>query len=223
MDKWWGPNTVAVVTGANKGIGYFIVQRLAKEGITTVLAARNPELGEAAVRKLQKEAGLHNVVFRQLDVADTPSIDAFARWLKEKYGGVDILINNAGIAFKGNVFGAAEAETTLRTNYWGTRAVCEQLLPLLRASPHGARIVNICSVAGKLRIVRPQLQKRLTDENLTVEDLDALAKGFVDGIKDGTYKEKGWPASMYGVSKVAEAAYTRILARELAARPEGQK
>lgn len=223
MDKWWGPDTVAVVTGANKGIGYYIVRRLAREGVTTVLAVRDPGRGEEAARKLRQEEGLPNVEFHQMDTTDVKSIDAFARWLQEKYGGLDILVNNAGMAYKGNVFGANEAAITLGTNYQGTRAVCERLLPLLRASPHGARVVNVCSGAGKLRIVGPQLRACLSDDALTLDELDKLVGGFVDGIRDGTYRANGWPSSMYGVSKVAEAAYTRVLARQLAARPEGQK
>eukprot|EP00897_Mesotaenium_endlicherianum_P000880 jgi/Mesen1/10793/ME000092S10277 len=222
MDRWWSPDTVAVVTGANKGIGFYIARRLAQEGLTAVLAARNPSLGQEALAKLQGE-GFKNVAFRQLDITDKDSIDAFARWLEEQYGGLDILVNNAGFAFKGNAFGASEARQTIGVNYGGTRAVCERLLPLLRASPAGARVVNVCSSAGKLRIVSPELQRRFSDPDLTEEGLDALVDEFVSAVERGDHRQRGWPSSMYGVSKLAEAAYTRILDRHLSSRPDGQK
>ena len=77
-DKWWSPATVAVVTGGNKGIGFFIARRLAVQGLTTILTARQPGLGEEAVRKLEVE-GLKNVVFHQLDITDEKSIRTFSR------------------------------------------------------------------------------------------------------------------------------------------------
>eukprot|EP00850_Spirogloea_muscicola_P016435 SM000133S26801 [mRNA] locus=s133:183225:189279:- [translate_table: standard] len=214
MDKWWSADTVAVVTGANKGIGYFIARRLATEGVTCIATARKTDLGEEAVSKLRGQ-GFQNIVFHQLDITDGASVDAFARWLEQTYGGLDVLVNNAGFAYKGNVFGAAEARQTLDVNYRGTRAVCERLKPLLRSSTVGARVVNVCSGAGKLRIVSPELQRKFSDPNLTTDKLDGLVEDFITGIEKGTYRQAGWPDSMYGVSKLAEAAYTRILAREL--------
>ncbi|CAI5528118.1 unnamed protein product [Closterium sp. Naga37s-1] len=147
----------------------------------------------------------------------------YRRWLKDTHGGLDVLVNNAGMAYKGNTFGAEEARKTIDTNYQGTRAVCEALLPLLRPSKAGARIVNVGSSAGKLRIVSPALKTRCTSPTLTTADLDALAEEFVTGIKEGTYKGAGWPESMYGVSKLLENAYTRVLARQVEGRQGGEK
>jgi NAD(P)-dependent dehydrogenase (short-subunit alcohol dehydrogenase family) len=82
---------VAVVTGANKGIGLEIVRQLAKEGITVVLTARDATRGEEALESL-KSQGLHNVNFHPLDVTSQESILALANWLRETYGGIDILV-----------------------------------------------------------------------------------------------------------------------------------
>ena len=71
---------------------------------------------------------------------------------------MDILVNNAGFAHKGNVFGAEEAQYVLNVNYRGTKHVTEALLPLLRKSVAGARVVCVCSMAGKLRIVGEKLR-----------------------------------------------------------------
>lgn len=83
---------MAVVTGANKGIGYALVKRLAEMGLTVVLTARDINKGKEAVESLNKESGLH-VAFCQLDVSDPLSIDAFASWLQQTYGGLDILVS----------------------------------------------------------------------------------------------------------------------------------
>lgn len=145
------------------------------------------------------------------------------RWIEAEYKGLDILVNNAGFAYKGNTFGAEEARITIATNYEGTRAVTEALLPLLRPSPEGARVVNVSSQAGLLSIVGPDLRVRLAAPDLTLAQLDELAEEFVAGIKDGSFASKGWPRSMYGISKILESAYTRVLAKQLDDRPAGQR
>lgn len=93
---------VAVVTGANKGIGLAIVKALCKAGYSgdVVLAARNEALGKETL-ELVKAEGFKNVIFHRLDICDQSSCLALAKFLKEKYGGLDVLVNNAGIAFKG--------------------------------------------------------------------------------------------------------------------------
>ncbi|XP_068931077.1 carbonyl reductase [NADPH] 1-like isoform X2 [Petaurus breviceps papuanus] len=93
---------VAVVTGSNKGIGFAIVRDLCKKfSGDVILTSRNPTLGQEAVKKL-KDEGL-NPLFHQLDITDPQSIRTLREYLKEQYGGVDVLVNNAGIAFKGRV------------------------------------------------------------------------------------------------------------------------
>ncbi|POI34461.1 hypothetical protein CIB84_001787 [Bambusicola thoracicus] len=93
---------VAVVTGSNKGIGFAIVRDLCKQFKGDVyLTARDPARGQEAVAKLQEE-GLHPL-FHQLDIDDPQSIRVLRDFLKEKYGGLNVLVNNAGIAFKGRV------------------------------------------------------------------------------------------------------------------------
>lgn len=95
------PSTpAAVVTGSNKGIGFAVVRALCKQFPGDVyLTSRDIERGKEAVAKLQKE-GL-KPLFHQLDINDLQSIHTFHDFLKEKYGGLNVLVNNAGIAFKG--------------------------------------------------------------------------------------------------------------------------
>ncbi|KAJ0052546.1 hypothetical protein Pint_00383 [Pistacia integerrima] len=86
----------AVVTGANKGIGFEICRQLASNGIIVVLTARDEKRGIEAVEKL-KASGFDNVVFHQLDVADNASIHSLANFIRNQFGKLDILVNNAGI------------------------------------------------------------------------------------------------------------------------------
>lgn len=88
--RWWSAETIAVVTGANRGIGFEIAHQLALQGITVVLTSRESAVGEESAKVLQ-EGGL-NVVFHQLDIIDQESIDTFCAWIKENYGGIDILV-----------------------------------------------------------------------------------------------------------------------------------
>ena len=138
---------MAVVTGGNKGIGMEIVRRLAAEGLTVILTARNERRGLAATRELHGQ-GLRNVVFRLLDISSVESVEEFADWLGYAYGGLDILVNNAAIFHNDNKYDSAVE--TLETNYQGNIAVIEKLLPMLKPSPAGARIVTVTSWAGRL-------------------------------------------------------------------------
>lgn len=212
-ERWWDASTAALVTGANKGIGYHIARLLGSQGLTVLVACRNAELGEKAVAALRDEAPDGTYHLLSLDITDRASVDAAAVAVRERVPqGLTILINNAGFAFKGDAFGADEARQTLDVNFVGTRNVTEAMLPLL--TPTNARIVNVCSMAARLKQLSPELQARFTGA-ASADDIAALADEFVAAIRAGDYKEKGWSGSMYGVSKCAETAYTMLLAREL--------
>nr|CAD7426134.1 unnamed protein product [Timema monikensis] len=138
---------VAVVTGANKGIGYAIVKDLCTKFDGAVyLTARDENRGKTAVSELQKLGLKPN--FHQLDISDINSINTFRDYLQNKYGGLDVLINNAAIAYKNSApepFGE-QAENTQRVNYFNLLDVCHSLFPLLR--PH-ARVVNVLAKKGE--------------------------------------------------------------------------
>lgn len=93
-----------------------------------------------------------------------------------------MLRSHAGIAYKGNVFGPEEAQKTIATNFAGTRAVCERLERLV---PDGGRIVNVCSLAGKLRILRSQQLRARFESAASGEEVAALADEFVQGVASG--------------------------------------
>jgi NAD(P)-dependent dehydrogenase (short-subunit alcohol dehydrogenase family) len=142
---------VALVTGANKGIGFEVARQLAKAGCVVLLGARNATLGQEAAAKLVAE-GL-DVRFVELDVTNLTTIAAVAERIAAEFGRLDILVNNAGIADRGDGSAATAqldaVERVLRTNFLGVLAVTQAMLPLLRKSPAG-RIVNVSSGLGSL-------------------------------------------------------------------------
>ncbi|XP_064135509.1 carbonyl reductase [NADPH] 1 [Loxodonta africana] len=214
---------VALVTGANKGIGFAIARDLCRQfSGDVVLTARDEARGRAAVQQLQAE-GL-SPRFHQLDIDDLQSIRALRDFLRREYGGLDVLVNNAGIAFKNadpTPF-HIQAEVTLKTNFFGTRDVCTELLPLIK--PQG-RVVNVSSMVslGALRSCSPELQQKFRSETITEEELVALMNKFVEDTKNGVHQKEGWPNTAYGVSKIGVTVLSRIYARNLSAQRGGDK
>ncbi|XP_047341179.1 carbonyl reductase [NADPH] 1-like [Impatiens glandulifera] len=228
--RWWSAETIAVVTGGNRGIGFEITRSLATHGVTVILTSRDVVVGEESAKVLQ-EGGL-NVFFHQLDIIDESSIQQFTEWIKENYGGIDILVNNAGVNFGYGTENSLEyAEQVIVTNYFGTKYMIKAMLPLMRASAAGARIVNVSSRLGRLngkrnRIEDATLRVQLEDhDNLSEELIDKTVATFLEQVKDGTWKTGGWPHSNtdYAVAKLAVNCYTRVMSKELATRPEGEK
>ena len=142
---------VALVTGANKGLGFEMARQLGRAGVTVCLAARDPQKGEAAAAKLRGE-GL-DAQFVKLDVTDKRDGAAAAAFLEEKFGRLDILINNAGISAEplGSGKASTTSEDTIRrtfdTNFFAPVALTQAVLPLLKKSAAG-RIVNMSSILG---------------------------------------------------------------------------
>jgi NAD(P)-dependent dehydrogenase (short-subunit alcohol dehydrogenase family) len=143
---------IALITGANRGIGRAIVEQLAQRDITVLLGSRDPERGAETARALQ-DAGYdaHPVT---LDVTRPDTILAVAKAIDQAYGRLDILVNNAGIAGNSRLLKPSEADIDLvrevfETNFFGVIAVTNAMLPLLRRSA-AARIVNMSSHVGSL-------------------------------------------------------------------------
>jgi NAD(P)-dependent dehydrogenase (short-subunit alcohol dehydrogenase family) len=143
---------VAVVTGANKGIGLEIARQLARQGITVYLGARDEARGRAAAEKLRAE-GLDARPLR-LDVTDDRSVAAAASALEKDAGRLDVLVNNAGVALDDAPPSRLSGEVlrrTYETNVFGVVRVTQAFLPLLRRSDAG-RIVNLSSGLGSLAL-----------------------------------------------------------------------
>jgi NAD(P)-dependent dehydrogenase (short-subunit alcohol dehydrogenase family) len=140
----------ALVTGANKGIGFEVTRELARLGLRVFLGARNAKAGQAAMEKL-KSAG--DVVFLEIDISNEKSIRAAAAELGRESDRLDVLVNNAGILLDDDASALSITpeifETTLRTNTLGPWLVTQAFVPLLEKSA-GPRIVNVSSGGGQL-------------------------------------------------------------------------
>jgi NAD(P)-dependent dehydrogenase (short-subunit alcohol dehydrogenase family) len=143
---------IALITGANKGIGLETARQLGARGITVLLGARDEERGIAVERALREDPGGGiDARFVRLDVTDAKSAQQAAEWIDSEYGRLDILVNNAGIA-RGNPPSRTDLDAmreVYETNVFGVVMVTNAMLPLLRRSPAG-RIVNVSSEVGSI-------------------------------------------------------------------------
>ena len=185
---------VALVTGANKGIGLQIAKDLAAHGLTVLIGSRELARGEAAAKSVTGARAL------QLDVTDAASIQSAAEQIRKDLGRLDVLVNNAGIAHVGgwdlpfeemirtrrpSNAALSEVRAVFETNVFGVIAVTQALLPLLLEAPAG-RIVNVSSRIASLTV-----------------------------ITDPAFPMRGIGGVAYGPSKTALNALTIAFAREL--------
>jgi NAD(P)-dependent dehydrogenase (short-subunit alcohol dehydrogenase family) len=144
-------STIALVAGANRGIGLEVVRQLAQKGMTVILGSRDLEKGQTAAERLSRE-GL-TVLPQPLDVTDPKSIAHLANWVEQEFGYLNILINNAGILYDAwqtaSTADLAVVQEAIATNTLGPWRMCQALMPLLRHAPWG-RIINVSSEAGSL-------------------------------------------------------------------------
>ena len=223
------PKKIALITGGNKGIGKEIARRIGTEpDFTAIIASRDVNLGRKSAEELLADGSREGfecdavALPISLDLEDSESIKNAAKYVQSEYGVVDVLVNNAAICFNDpSLYGKVEytpfeeqAGITIQTNYFGTLAITESFIPLLKKSA-SPRIINVASAAGRLTILRSQnLVDIFTSDELTITKLSELMKQFVSDVKDGSHSTKGWPNTCYGVSKLGIIALTRILARE---------
>ena len=182
-------NRIALVTGGNKGIGFEIARQLAEAGVTVLLGARDAKRGEAAAADLT--AGGLDVRSIVLDLNDATTIDAAAARIRDEHGRLDILVNNAGIvdAEDGppSVASVDAARRLMETNFLGTLAVTQSLLPLLRQAAAG-RIVNLATTLGSLAIngdpASPYYSARLIGYNASKAALNMLTVQLAAELQD---------------------------------------
>jgi len=142
---------VAIVTGANRGIGLETCRQLNQLGIITILTSRDETKGKSALASFNEEDG--NLLFHQLDVADLANVAQLKSFVIENFKRCDILVNNAGVFLDRGVsiFDLPEEtlQETLEVNFLGALRMCQEFLPLMRDSGYG-RIVNVSSGMGSI-------------------------------------------------------------------------
>ena len=141
----------ALITGANRGIGYEVARQLAAKGFHVFVGSRNPQKGREAADMLKRDGGI--ATFVPLDVSDAQSIAGAVHAISEVVGHLDVLVNNAGILLEEDtaiaLLSADTVNKTFQTNTLGPLLVTQTFLPLLSRS-NAARVVNVSSGGGQL-------------------------------------------------------------------------
>jgi NAD(P)-dependent dehydrogenase (short-subunit alcohol dehydrogenase family) len=175
----------ALVTGANKGIGFEVAKQLAQLGYYVYLGCRDVHFGKLAIDKLN-ELGITNVEVVHIDITNADSINDARKTIESRSTHLDILINNAGILGSipqpAETFSVEEIRRIFDTNFFGTIQVTQTFIPLLKESP-GGRIINVSSELGSLTL-----------------------------HNDLTWKYYPFKSAGYSVSKTALNSYTIMLA-----------
>lgn len=142
---------IALVTGANRGIGFEVCRQLARLGMQVILTSRDATKGRQAAEILRQE--VERVDFHPLDVIDPKQVERLRLWVAERYGRLDVLVNNAGV-----LFGEDQSvlsvpldivRTTMEINFFGPLYLCRAFVPMMKNSGYG-RVVNVSSEMGSL-------------------------------------------------------------------------
>jgi NAD(P)-dependent dehydrogenase (short-subunit alcohol dehydrogenase family) len=214
---------IAVVTGANRGLGFEISRQLGLKGITIIAGTRQGADGARAVERLKDEGiNAHSII---LDVTEPSTVEALPRLLNVQFGHIDILINNAGVLIDSGVplsdLDEGVLRATFETNVFGAFVVTRALLPLIRKSSFG-RIVNMSSSLGSLASIgdpnSPFYQVVCPAYQMSKAALNALTVVFAKELKDTNIKVNsacpGWVRTDLGTERaplsVEEGADTPV-------------
>jgi NAD(P)-dependent dehydrogenase (short-subunit alcohol dehydrogenase family) len=199
-----------LVTGANQGIGYALVEELAARWTPqdlVLLTGRNPtRVTEAAARAAANPAAVARIEGRRLDITDTEAVARFA----EQYGGVDVVISNATARITPERTQQEQADEFIAVANGGTHAMLRSFGPVVRP---GGRLIVVASSLGTLGTL-PERLHPLFGEHVSLDDVEALVESWRTAIHAGTAQELGWPEWINVPSKVAQVAAVRAVARE---------
>src|SRR6476646_4440167 len=215
---------IALITGANKGIGLETARQLAKQGITVVTGARDEAKSSQAAEKLRQEGlDAHGIV---IDVNDAARIQKAADRIEREHGRLDILVNNAGVMLDDAKKKPSEQSLevwrkTFDTNLFGLIATTQAMLPLLRKSDAG-RIVNLSSILGSIQLHAtpgsPIYDTKMAAYNVSKSAVNAFTVQLAYELKDTPMKvnaaHPGWVKTEMGgegaTMEISDGAKTSV-------------
>ncbi len=204
---------VALVTGANQGLGLALVRGLCRtlgaDGIV-YLTARDGKRGRQAVGGLRAEGLLPRLEL--LDVRADASVKALALTIAERHGGIDIVLSNAAARISPNVPDEDQVRSFVDTNNHGTTRMIRAFVPLLN---DGGRFVVVASSFGTLASLDPRLHSRFDVGQMSLADVDQVMDDYVEAVETGRADAEGWPGWINPPSKVGQVAAVKVLALEL--------
>jgi carbonyl reductase 1 len=201
------PHRIALVTGANQGIGYALVEGLAARldpDDLVLLTGRNPRRVAEATASIE---GTARVEGRVLDVSDPAAIEKLAAELEGQYGGVDIVISNAIAGLTPDRPQAEQADEFIAVANGGTDAVLRAFGPVLRP---GGRLIVVASSLGTLDHLAPQVRPLF--DGTSLDQIAEAVENWRQAIHAGTAEGQGWPEWINLPSKVAQVAAVRAVA-----------
>lgn len=190
---------VALVTGGNRGIGYELVKQLALRGFKVILASRDPKMGQEAAQKLM-ESNL-DVSFVELDVNNQVSISQAAITVNERYGRLDVLINNAGVYMEENkklvAMDPSILERTMATNFFGAYYCLRSFIPIMENQGYG-RIINVSSEYGAMSEMSYPGVGAYKLSKFALNGLTQMAAAEINGDIKINAVDPGWVSSEMG-------------------------
>ena len=203
---------IAVVTGANQGLGFALAAGLAQglaAGDIVYLTGRSAERLQDAVARI--DAPVAEIDWEVLDVRDDAAVKEFALELRRRHGGVDIVFSNAAARLEPGVPWAELVVPFVDTNNLGTTRMLREFSPILRP---GGRLLVVASDFGTLNNLPETLHDRFDTDTMTLDDLDAVILRWRNAIVEGTAIQDGWPEWINIPSKVGQVAAVRVLAAQ---------
>ena len=206
---------IVLVTGSNKGIGYGIIETLLekKSKLVIILSARNEELGKKSYELLSSKYpdSKDKFYFHQLDITKEESIKNFCSWVKEKFGKLDYIVNNAGVATHGDLFNIDVCNSTFEVNVYGTINFTEYILKNDMINKSG-KIIMVGSIAGSLNKLKNEELKNGFKNATTYKELLDMGELFKKSVINDSVEKDGWCKNTYAVSKMIVNSYARVLA-----------
>jgi carbonyl reductase 1 len=203
---------IAIVTGANQGLGFALAEGLAQQlapADVVYLTGRDPDRVRAAAAAI---AGPRAQVRGEVvDVRDGDAVSAFADAIAARHGGVDVVLSNAAARLRPSTPWAELVGSFVDTNNLGATRMLRAFDPILRA---GGRLLVVASDFGSLRRLPAHLHERFDTDAMTLDDVDATMLAWRDAVVEGHAGEEGWPDWINIPSKVGQVAAVRVLARE---------